>query len=789
MNKSQIRQPTGSNEIKRYLNIFKRNWYWFLFSIMFSLAIAKVINVLAPRSYKVSCEIAVGENENLSPSSTELVEGMDFNQMNPIRKEIGILKSKNLAEQTVSELDFDITYYELIKGTIIKRRRYNEMPFLITTDSTDKIIAKKNIYLKVLEKGKVKVHVDGNEDKSKTVELGDKFSNPNISFNINLKESIAQSLDEYTSKEYLFYFNDFTDIVNTFWKNLEIITSPMSQNILILSVTSENANQSIAYLNKLYELYDKNDLQVRNRMASNTITFIDGQLSLLNEQLSQAEDSLIRFKRLHHVFQSEINTMISDDFVRIDKEITEKKLLLQNITETQLKLDSILHGGNIIIPYLLSKSDVRLEKGVESINKLVIERDVLLQNQKVNSPAIIKITQQLEVEIKAFQSYLDQQKDITNKQMVNLTKELAKIEVELLNLPTVERHLAKLTRDFQLTENLYNLYQQRRIEAKLAEASTVSKIRMLDPPDRETAIMVEPKKRQNIQIGVLLALLIPAVLFIIYDLITNQVREFQDILIHVNLPVVGKIVHSRANFDLPTKEFPWAAITESFRTLLAKLKYLLVNPKQNVIAITSGSSGEGKTFCAMNLATIIAASGKKVLLMGLDLRRPKIHEVFNINNNTGLTTYLIGKSTREEIIHETYQNNLFLMNSGPIPPNPVELIEHQRMSSLLDKCRKEYDFVVIDSPPIGLVADALLITKLIDLYLFVIRMDYTKKNIIGLLKEIQESDSLKRLSLVFNDIKEPERYGYGYGYYNNYYQKEEILSVRKRLFKGIFRKS
>ena len=237
------------------------------------------------------------------------------------------------------------------------------------------------------------------------------------------------------------------------------------------------------------------------------------------------------------------------------------------------------------------------------------------------------------------------------------------MEAKLIDLPSVERRLAKLTRDFELTENLYNMYQQKRIEAKLAEASTVSNIRMLDPPGRGSTRLISPKKKQNQQTALIIGILLPGVLLVVFEILSNQVRYMQDVTNQIKLPVVGKLAHSRANKYLPTREYPWAGITESFRTLHAKIKYLMMDEDKNVIAITSGSSGEGKTFCAMNLSVVLAGAGKKVLLIGMDLRRPRIHAVFETGNDEGLTTYLIGNNSKEEIIRETGIKNLFLMNS------------------------------------------------------------------------------------------------------------------------------
>jgi tyrosine-protein kinase Etk/Wzc len=786
MNKPLPRQQAGNSaDFQKYFLLIRRNWYWFIIALIVSLIIAKLYNVLAPRSYKVSCEIVIGEKDMSSEAMPQQVDEIDFNNINPINKEIGVLKSKNLAEQTISQLDFNISYYELIKGSWIKRRRYNELPFQIKTDSNNYAPSKTNIYLKVLNNDEVKIHINGEYDIDRVLKIGEKFNVSPFSFRISLKKNFRDKISDYINSEYLFYFNNSSEIINEYWEKLQVEMSPMSQNILTLSITGENVLQGIVYLNKLCEIYDSTDLALRNRMASNTIIYIDGQLALLNEQLITAEDSLIRFKRQNRLFQQESNNALSDEFLKLEESLKDEQLNIQSIVNIKKKLDTIAAGSNIILPLLFTSDDSRLSAGITSINKMVIDREILLKNQKKQSPAVMRANQQIQVEVQAFQSYLDQEFVLVNKRIERIRAEMKKLEAQLLDLPAVERQLAKLTRDYELTDNLYNLYQQKRIEAKLAEAATVSNMRVLAPPTKESAILVSPKKKNNFQIAAIFGLLIPFVFLFITEIFTNRVRDIHDINGGIDLPVLGKIAHSKANSYLPSSEFPWAAITESFRTLHAKLKYMLTEPDMNVIAITSGSSGEGKTFCAMNLATVIAGAGKKVLLLELDLRRPKIHEVFRIDNREGLTTYLIGTSKKETIIRNTHIPNLYILNAGPIPPNPTELIEHERMEKLIEKCRKEYDFVILDSPPIGLVADALLLNRLVDIYLFVIRIDHSRKNVSGLLKELNEAASLKKLSLIFNDIRQPERYGYGY--YNSYYQREEQRKWGNRFFKTVRR--
>lgn len=781
-------QPETSPEFRKYFKLVLRNWYWLVISLGVSLGTAKLINVLTPRTYRVSCEIAVGEKESSSVSNAQLVGGMDFNEANPINKEIGVLKSRNLAEQTVRQLNFNFSYYELIRGTHIKRRRYSNIPFRIALDSTDYLPINTNIYLRVEGKDEFSVWVNGDYQVSGKVKLNSRFRQDGISFSLISVPSIDPG-PELIGREYLFYLNSQGSIVNEFWRKLQVRNSQTSQNILILSLDAENIYQAMAYLQKLYEVYDSNDLALRNRNASNTIRFIDNQLKILTAQLQQAEDSLIKFKRQHKIIHSGMEQSATDEFLTIERNYQDAQLELHALHQMQQQLDTIAEGENIVLPVLFTLSDSRLSAGIERINEHVITRELLLKNQNKVSPAVIKVNQLIQVEAEALRSYLDEQIEIIGDRAAKNRSELEQAERELMNLPLIERQLAKLTRDFELTENLYDLYQQKRIEARLAEASTASNVRMLDPPDKESAIMVRPRKSQNLQIAALLGLTFPVLLIILIELITNKVRDMHEVSAKVAIPVVGKLNHSKSNIYLPTEKYPWAAITESFRTLHAKLKYMLIDESQKIIAVTSGTSGDGKTFCAMNLAQVMAAAGNKTLLIGLDLRRPKIHEVYQLSNDSGLTTYLIGNNSLEETILPTNTKNLFLINSGPVPPNPVELIENDRMQKLMTHCRNSFDYVIVDSPPVGLVADALLLSKFIDLYLFIVRIDFTKKQIVQLLQELDENKTLQRLSLVFNDLKSPAGYRHNYGKYNNYYQKEDIPEKARGFLRKILRRS
>jgi capsular exopolysaccharide synthesis family protein len=226
--------------------------------------------------------------------------------------------------------------------------------------------------------------------------------------------------------------------------------------------------------------------------------------------------------------------------------------------------------------------------------------------------------------------------------------------------------------------------------------------------------------------------------------------------------------------DMPVFENPKSSLAETFRALRTNLKFLSTDTRNQVISISSSLTGEGKTFCALNLATIIAMSGKKTLLVGLDMRKPKIHRVFNLDNSTGISTYLSGQSLLEELFTQSTIPNLFITTSGPIPPNPAELIDSKRMDDFFDYARKQFEYIVLDTPPIAIVTDALLVGKRSDLNIFVIRQNFTSKGILPLIEEIYKKEEMKNLSLIINDLKiggyysYTYDYGYGYGYAYNY---------------------
>jgi capsular exopolysaccharide synthesis family protein len=287
--------------------------------------------------------------------------------------------------------------------------------------------------------------------------------------------------------------------------------------------------------------------------------------------------------------------------------------------------------------------------------------------------------------------------------------------------------------------------------------------------------LVKPKVSMNYAIGLVIGCLFPLILLLIFEFFNTKITDRSELDNQLKVPIIGDIGHKEGETEIPVTENPKSSLTESFRALRTNLQFMHSETGIKVIGVSSAVSGEGKTFCAVNLATIFAMAGKKTLLISLDLRRPKVHRIFNLNNSEGLTTYIIDRNKREDVIKETNIKNLFIAVSGPIPPNPAELMGSNKMKEFIAQSRVDYDIVIIDTPPAAIVTDAIILKDSYDAFIFVVRHNYTNKHVIQFINDLNDKHKIKHIGVVVNDIVihgsygYSYRYGYGYNYgYSNY---------------------
>jgi len=353
-----------------------------------------------------------------------------------------------------------------------------------------------------------------------------------------------------------------------------------------------------------------------------------------------------------------------------------------------------------------------------------------------------------------------------NQQKLN--QEIAVIEKEINRLPQNERSLVNIEREYKLNNELYTFLLEKRAEAGITKASNVSKNKVLDVAIAQNAQQQTPKRSQNYLIALVLGLGIPGGIILLFEFFNNKIEDKKDIERNTRIPVIGTIGHNDSHHSVPVYIDPKGSLAESLRSLRTNLQYVLREKDQKVVMITSTISGEGKTFAAVNLAAIMAMGNRKVLLVGLDLRKPSLHRIFETPNETGLSTYLIEQTEYDQIIKTTYIENLYLAPSGPIPPNPAELIETKRMEAFFEHAQKEFDYIIIDTPPVALVTDSILISQYADASIFMIRQKYSSKHVFELMNTIEVNKKMQHVNILVNDLKIPKYYGYSYGYAYGY---------------------
>jgi len=343
----------------------------------------------------------------------------------------------------------------------------------------------------------------------------------------------------------------------------------------------------------------------------------------------------------------------------------------------------------------------------------------------------------------------------------------ARIGSELNQLPEKEQQMITIKREFEVTNEIYTFLLKKRAETNIALASSVSDVQVIDIARSGDSEPLGLPGRMILILGFILGIALPLGIILFMNSFDDRIRSQEDIENKTTIPILGNIIHDPTNSPITVSNNPKSIIAESFRTLRTNLQFMLSVPGHKIISIHSTNPGEGKSFTAVNLATILAMNNKNVLLIGADLRKPKLQQVFNFSNEHGLSTYLIGYDTIEQVILSTAIKNLSLMPSGPIPPNPAEILGKAEMKALLDTVRANYDYVILDNAPVSLVTDGIIVSQLSDLNIFVLRYGVSHKHQLEMINQYAEKKTISHIAIVVNDIKS-NAFGYSFSKYARY---------------------
>lgn len=763
-----------SIDFKRYLSLFISNWYWFAIALFISLSIAYGINRWSEEVYTVSSTMLIREDQSsgvMSDLSTIFPGSNSFRSEQNLKNEIGILKSFSLNYRVMQELtDFHVVYVSVGKRGIAETRMYRYIPFKVVYDSLQNQRTGLPVTVRVLSSDTYNLEIDGDLNFSKTLAFGERFNELGFDFTIE-PTSAFFSFNPDASNRYYFYFVSPVGLANQYRSKLNVSPIEEEATLVTLSVSGFVPDQEADYLNKLMEVYLLQGLEVKNQTAEKTIEFIDGQIGTISDSLRLVENSLENFRLSNRLVDlSREGSFIQNRLENYEND--RSSLLLQKKYYEYLKeyVDSRNETGDIVSPGAMGVTNSSLERLVTELATLQQQKIKLKLNISEDLPAMTSFDSSI-MDVKALIA------ENINSSMNNIDNAIKEadhrielVEAELNRLPGTERRLINIQRKFDLNNTVYNYLLEKKAEAGIARASNVSDNRVIDYAQTFNASRISPRTRRNYSLALLLGLLLPAILMLVIDLLNNKIIDKKDIEKVTKAPILGFISHNSYKSEIPVVEKPGSTLAESFRSVRTNLKYFMKDSTSPVISVTSTISSEGKTFISINLAAIIASNGNKVLLIGLDLRKPRTHKVFGLSNDNGISNYLIGQENFDDIIFETDFENLWFAPAGPVPPNPAELIDSQAMKEFIAKAKSQFDYIIIDTPPVAIVTDALLVSPLTDFYIFIVRQRYTTKNTLSLIEELHRNMNIKSLGIVINDISTTGYYGYGlrYGYSGGY---------------------
>ena len=765
------------------IKTFILNWQWFLLSLIITMSAAMIYVRYSLPVYQVSAKVLIKDEDNTS-SRGRSNQIMNTNTLGILTStdgfdnELEILKSKSLAEETVLDLKLYVNYYSV--GKIIDVPVYDETPVLVDLNKEKLEVLEGPVKLQISKDNNI-YNVQGVcvKNGAKQVFKGQgklPFIIKSPVGTISLVQN-PRFVESDVKKKYIANIYNPKDVINSY---VNIGVEPLSKTTSIAVLTRNDLlpERAKEYLKHLVTVYNRQANEDKNIIAVRTEEFINQRLEKINAELGSTDGARERYKRNNNIIDAASSAQLSlsqSNEADISlRDINTQIMLMQSLKEYMQTPTNKYQT----LPSNVGLKDPSAASLIGQYNQIALERSRVLRSASEHSPVIQELTSQLDALVSSINGAIDQSKRGLEIQKKAIMSTYGKYTGKLSQTPEQERFLTEIGRQQTVKSSLYIMLLQKREENSITLAATSDKGRLIDEP----AFMgkVKPKTAIIMLIALLLGIGLPLLILILKELLRYRIEGRQDVEKLTDCPIIADIAMANESIkavgDIVIKENQNNQMEEIFRGMRTNLQFIL-KESQNVIMFTSSVSGEGKTFVAGNLATSFAFLGKKVLLVGLDIRRPRLSHLFGMDNKKeGITTLLTknGVATDDVLslcMPSGVNKNLDLLIAGPIPPNPSELLTRSTLKEIFDILRKEYDYVIVDTAPVGLVTDTLHIGKVADATVMVCRADYTEKSSFSMINDFAENNKLPNVSIVVNGVdmsKKKYGYAYGYGKYGKY---------------------
>ena len=777
---------------------YTQYWYYFVLSILFFGFIAFLNNRYTAPEYSVSTTLLIRDDNNTQLGAENLLEGLEmFSGKKNLKNEIIILNSYTLNKKIIEELELGTSYFQ--HGFLQSNELFRNAPFKVQIDSSHLQLTDINFQIMPLNNEEFTISINTNNkypynilskrlEKSLTadIDIEKKYTFNSLIetefFAFTIHKTNHFNLEQIieNDKYFSFKFHQTDKLANQLIEKVSINPINKETSILKLNIKEQSPRKSIHILNKITEIYIRSGLNEKNLMAINTIHFIDDQLAIIKDSLSEIEREIEIFKTLHpnlEIVDKEYGTYFQKQ--KLDNSLSEQSVNIKYYKSLLSYLKSDENINSIISPTSMGISNPELNSLINQLLKLYAKKGELQLTTTDKNPTYIAILSQID---HTKVTIIENVNNIISSASIfelDLVDRITNFDNKINKLPEAEKDYLILRRKYEYNEQTAIYLQQKRYEASLAKAGTESDHKVIDFARLDSEEPISPRKSLAYFIALILGILLPISFISLRDFFSDTIKSKSDLLNSTNIPILGLVGHSDNATSLVVSNASKSIIAESFRALRTNIQYLAADKEKKVIAVTSSVGGEGKTFTTMNLAAIFALSGHKTILIGGDLRKPKLHDDFKVNTSKGLSSYLINKTELAEVIEKTKIDTLDIITSGPTPPNPAELLDSKKMKDLIIELNKTYDYVIIDTPPIGLVTDGVILMQHADVNLYIVRHNYSKSRGLSIINNLFRQKQVKNIHIIINDFEHTSTgygYGYGYGYDTSgygYYENEE----------------
>jgi capsular exopolysaccharide synthesis family protein len=752
------RSDQGSFNLKEYFFKYLRFLPLYLLFLFLSLTAAWLYLRYTTPVYSSSAQLLLEAEKKGSNENDKFQELFVDTRSKNIQNEIEYIKSKPLMKRVVEALQLNYSY--LAKGKIKDENAYKQVPFyaealgpIDSSTTSFKVKFEKNNAFRINDGGTL-------------YGFGQTFKVGKKAFRL-VKHQLG-----VPNPSYVITWTPTRTVATTLLSQL-VVTPKQGGSILVLSMQGDNPYLIADVINKLMAVYQSATVEDKNATTRQTLEFLDGRLRVLSRELDSVTNRLLSYQQAHNLTDVDIATAnYYSKAEETDQALNQQKSQLSqlNLIETYVRDTRMAYN---IVPSSLGIEDQTLSTLISAYNVAQLERKSLLDsNVPQENPVVKQKEEQIEKLRRNILENVNNLQRAYSSSLGELRSRNSDIQAQIRMLPIKQQNFIEIKRQQESKLTVYNFLMEKREESAISLAATISNIKVLDDASPRT-IPVKPNNRNTYLIAFVVGLVVPTIIIVISEILNDKVSTREDIEKVTSATILGEVGHSSGEETLIVTPGNRSFVAEQFRIIRSNLQYVLTSQPKSVILVTSSFSGEGKSFISTNIGGVMAVTPKKTIILEFDIRKPKILSQLHMPKHPGLTNYLLGKASLDDLpILVPGHTNLFVLACGPIPPNPSELLLDPKVDDLFAYLKERFEVIVIDTAPVGMVSDALTLGKYADCSVYIVRQGVTHKKQLELINEFHHQGKLPKLNVILNDIRLHAGYGYyGYGRYGYGYGK------------------